>query len=76
MTDDEFQAARLSNAADWHKRDIDLFWLDSDTYKTVSVESDRSVFDNLTLTDLRVYAENLRAATIVSVLVDTPSVDN
>ena len=76
VTDDEFQAARLSNAADWHKRDIDLFWLDSDTYKTVSVESDRSVFDNLTLTHLRVYAENLRAATIVSVFVDTPSVDN
>lgn len=72
ITDAEFQAARSANAAAWNKRDPDLLWLDYDTYKTLSIESDRLVFENLSLSDLRVYAEKLRSAATVSVFLDTP----
>lgn len=74
VTDEEFQAARLVDAGTWNKRDSNIFWLDNDTYKTLSVESDRVAFDNLTLSDLRAYVEKLRKATMVSVFVDTPFV--
>ena len=76
VSDAEFLTARSTNAGEWNKRDADLFWLDNDTYKTLSVESDRLAFDSLTLADLRNYAEKLKAATMVSVFVDTPFAGN
>ena len=38
-----------------------MFWLDNDTYKTTtSPEADRSVFETVTLADVRAFAENSR----------------
>ena len=76
VTEAEFQTVRSNNVVEWSRRDVDLFWLDKDTYKTLSVESDRLAFESLTLANLRVFAEKLRTATMVSVLVDTPYAAN
>ncbi|MEQ1922843.1 MAG: insulinase family protein [Pyrinomonadaceae bacterium] len=73
VTEAEFQAGRSAVAANWAKRYIEQFWLDLDTYKLVSVDADRTLFDKVTFDDVRSYAEKARTSPIVSVLVNTPA---
>ena len=72
ITEAEFKSAKTENAFRWNLRTADMFWLDNDTYKTTSVEADKLVFDNVTLADVRAYAEGMKSAPMVSVLVNTP----
>ncbi len=72
VTDAEFQSSKTENAFRWNLRTADMFWLDNDTYKPVSVEADKVVFDNVTLADVRAYAEGLKGTPMASVLVNTP----
>lgn len=73
VSEAEVQAARVELANKWKARDIEDFWLDNDTYRTTSVDADRNVFDAVTLTDVRAFAEKLRSAPTVTVLVNTPA---
>lgn len=72
VTDAEFYNARTAVSAEWAKRAVELFWLDNDTYKTVSVDADRRVYDTITLADVRSFADKFKSAPMVSVLVNTP----
>lgn len=72
VTDAEFSAARSAMSAAWIKRDGAEFWLDGDTYKTVSADADRKIYDGLTLADVRSFAERARSSAMVSVLVNSP----
>lgn len=71
-TDAEFSAARSTVAAEWAKRRVEHFWLDNDTYKTTSVDADRKIFDNVTLADVRSFADKFKSSPMVSVLVNAP----
>ncbi len=73
VTEAEFQAARSTVSAEWAKRGIEQFWLDLDTYKLVSVDADRSMFDKVSFDDVRTYAEKARSLPLVSLLVNTPA---
>src|SRR5204863_3539536 len=64
VTEAEFQSAKAANISVWNARAADLFWLDNETYKTVSADDDRLVFDKLTLADVRAYADGLKSAPI------------
>lgn len=72
----EFKSAKAENASRWNFRTADMFWLDNDTYKTQSVEAERLVFENVTLADVRAFADSLKNSPMASVLVNTPPATN
>lgn len=72
ITDAEFYNARTAVSAEWTKRAIELFWLDNDTYKTISADADRRSYDTITLADVRSFADKFKSTPMVSVLVNTP----
>lgn len=72
ISDAEYYQARTTISAEWAKRSTELFWLDIDTYKTVSADADRKIYDNVTLADVRSFAEKFKSSSMVSVLVNTP----
>ncbi|MBK8467016.1 MAG: insulinase family protein [Chloracidobacterium sp.] len=76
VTDAEFQSAKTVSVATWNTRTAPLFWLDNDTYKTTSIETDRLVFNNLALADVRAYADTVKGSPMASVLVNTPPAKN
>lgn len=76
ITDAEFQTAKAASVASWNTRTAPLFWLDNDTYKTISIEADRLVFNNLSLGDVKAYADTLKGSSFASVLVNTPPATN
>lgn len=71
ITDAEYYASRSVISAEWAKRGTELFWLDNDTYKTTSVDADRRIYDTVTLSDVRSFAEKFKSAPMVAVLVNT-----
>lgn len=73
VSDGEFQTARAALAAEWAKREMPLFWLDNDTYKTVSPDADRKIYDTVTINDVKMFAEKFKAAPMAVVLVNTPN---
>ena len=73
VTDAEFQTARSAAASVWRAIDMDQFWLDADTYKIVSVDADRLVFEKVTLADVQAYASKIQKSSIASILLNTPA---
>lgn len=73
VTDAEFQNARSAANAEWNKRDMEQSWLDADTYKLVSADADKTIFDKVTLVDVQGYASRLLKSPIASVLLTTPA---
>lgn len=76
ITDAEFAAAKSRFAYKWSKRDAATFWLDVDTFRTVSAEADNRIADNITIADVRSFAEKIQKSPMVSVLVNTPPPTN
>jgi len=72
VTDAEFQAAKSAFQTMWAKRDAPTFWLDADTFKISSPDTDSRVAGSVTLADVTAYAEKLRKQPIVSVLLTAP----
>ncbi len=73
ITDAEFAAARTAFAAEWAKRDPVEFWLDADTFKTGEPAAERKIADNVTIADVRAFADKMKTAPAASVLVNTPA---
>ncbi len=69
ITEAEFLAAKRSVLVEWNKRDLASLWLDADTYRSSSPPADMRTIENVTLTDVRSYAESARRRPIASVLV-------
>lgn len=72
ITDGEFQTARSAVASDWSKRSLEDSWLDVDTYRLASANSDRTAFDRVTLADVRDFSDRIRTDPVAMVLVNTP----
>lgn len=72
ITEAEFQSARSVNAAVWNTRKAPTFWLDNDTYKTTSIETDRLIFEKISLAEVRAFADSLKGSPMAAVLVNTP----
>ncbi len=72
LTDAEFQDAKRRFQAEWAKKDVYSFWLDADTYKIARPEADARIADNVTLVDVKAFAERARKLAMVTVLVNTP----
>ncbi len=73
ITDAEFQAAKAAVKTTWDSYDAASFWLDADTYKTAGADADAKSMNNVSIADVRSYAEKFRKLPIVSVLVNTPA---
>jgi len=76
ITEAEFQSAKSVNAAAWSARKAPIFWLDNDTYKIGSVETDRLIFEKVSLGDVRAFADSLKGLPMASILVNTPPAKN
>lgn len=73
ITDAEFASARSAFATEWAKRDAAEFWLDADTFKTGEPAAERKLPDNVTLAEVRAFADKMKTAPVASVLVNTPA---
>ncbi len=68
----EFSAARSRIENEWTKRDTAEFWLDNDTYKTVSADADRKIYETVAFADVSSFAGKFKSSAMISVLVNTP----
>lgn len=73
ITDAEFASAKTTFATEWAKRDLVDFWLDADTFKTGEPAAERKLADNLSIADVRAFADKMKTAPAASVLVNTPA---
>ncbi|MEO7658056.1 MAG: insulinase family protein, partial [Pyrinomonadaceae bacterium] len=72
ITDAEFRASKIIVQALWAKKDAQTFWLDADTYKTTSPDTDARIADNVKFADVIAYAEKARKLPIATVLLNAP----
>ncbi len=70
ITEAEFQAAKTAVLTDWASRDSILFWLDVDTFKTAEPASKSA---EITLADVKAFAESAARKPMVAILVNTPT---
>ncbi|MFM9904195.1 MAG: M16 family metallopeptidase [Pyrinomonadaceae bacterium] len=73
VTEAEFQTAKNAFQTAWSAKDAATIWLDADTFKTAGADADAKIAANVTLNDVRAYAEKLKIQPMVSVLVKSPS---
>ena len=64
--------AKNAVQSEWTKRDGISFWLDADTFKIASPNTDMHTTDGTTLADVNAYAEKIRKRPIVAVLINPP----
>lgn len=69
ITGNEFDTAKSAASSNRHKRAVDEFWLDADTYKISSVADEQKAFDTVTLADVQRVAERLAKNPVVAVTV-------
>lgn len=70
ITDAEFQAAKTAVQTVWASRDAISFWLDVDTFKTAEPTTKST---DVTLADVRAFAETAAKKPMVAILVNTPT---
>ncbi len=70
ITDSEFQAAKAAVLNEWAGRDAISFWLDVDTFKTAEPTSKSA---DITLADVKAFAESASKKPMVAILVNTPT---
>ena len=57
----------------WAKREAVSFWLDADTYKIGSPETEARLIEKVTLADVVTFSERTRKLATASVMVTTPA---
>jgi hypothetical protein len=72
VTEAEFSVARSAFVDTWSKRDRVTFWLDADTYKIASPETDARIAEGVSLANVSAYAERVRKMPIATVLLNSP----
>ena len=71
VTEAEFNAGKASFVETWSKKDRVSFWLDADTYKMSSPDSN-SRAAAVNLAEVKAYADKLRTLPVATVLLDSP----
>jgi zinc protease len=72
VTAAEFNAGKASFSQTWSRKDRESFWLDADTYKIASPESDARIAERVTLSEVNAYSEKVRRSPIAKVLLHPP----
>ena len=70
ITDAEFQAAKNIFKSMWKKKELSDFWLDADTYKLVSVDSDSKIADNVSIANVNSFFVKTGSLPVVSILLN------
>ncbi len=70
ITDAEFQAAKTAVQTEWASRDAISLWLDVDTFRASEPASKSS---DISLTDVKAFAETASKKPLVAILVHTPT---
>ena len=70
ITDAEFQAAKTVVQNEWAARDAISFWLDVDTFRTAEPTSKSA---EITIADVKAFAESASKKPMVAILVNTPT---
>ena len=70
ITDSEFQAAKTAVLNEWAGRDAISFWLDVDTFRTAEPTSKNA---EITIADVKAFAESASKKPMVAILVNTPT---
>lgn len=73
VLDAEFQSARAALQTEWATRRLETFWLDADTFRTGEPAADSRAIENVSITDVRTYAEKARKLPLVTVVVAPPT---
>ena len=72
ITNEEFQRAKLTIERKLSRVEIDSRWLDAETYKLASIDSDARALSTVTVADVQKALDKLASQPIVSILVHTP----
>ena len=70
INDAEFQAAKTAVLNEWAGRDAISFWLDVDTFRTAEPTSKNA---EITIADVKAFAESASKKPMVAILVNTPT---
>jgi predicted Zn-dependent peptidase len=73
ITEAEFTAAKAAARSSWSGKEPAYFWLDADTYEIANPNADTILIDNVSLTDVKAYAERVQKLPIASVVITTPA---
>ena len=70
ITDSEFQAAKTAVLNEWASRDAISFWLDVDTFRIAEPTSKNA---EITIADVKAFAESASKKPMAAILVNTPT---
>ena len=76
VTDAEFQSAKAAVRSAWASKDLASFWLDVDTYQTMNANADAAAMENVSMADVKAYAQRVPGQPIAGVLVNTARKSN
>ena len=73
ITEAEFTAAKAAARSSWSGKEPAYFWLDADTYEIANPNADMILIDNVSITDVKAYAERVQKLPIAAVIINTPA---